>query len=975
MLWTSCGFAPSPANRTRRFCHAVAIACVLLCAALPAWSAPPRLPTTTTVLAVTSGGVAVTSVPSGSVVTLTATVTSVATYSGLVTPVTPGQVNFCDAATYCTGAHLLGTAQLTSLGIATYKFVPGPGTHSYKAVFVGTNSYAASPSLPVPLIVTGGAGVSAVGIQASGGQGDYDLLGTVSPAGTVSPTGQVFFLDTTNANYQLGAATLIPTGASNPSFRQSYSYQFPLGAGLEPGHVATGDFNNDGHPDILFASTELAAVYTLLGNGDGTFTTLSFPFPAVQSVEAPVVADFNSDGKLDFVLRTKTGLAVFLGNGDGTFTAGPTFSVAPLPTFAVADMNNDGIPDLLVGQGAALYTYLGNGSGGFAAPKLAFQGIIAGLGALTGDFNGDGDTDVLFISVFGSLQVLLGNGDGTLRSGPPISAQIEDDVRQGTVGDLNNDGITDLVIPIDFATHPPIVELGNGDGTFTILPRDAHLASASNSVALADFNGDGILDAVFPYLYGGDTNVYIGKGDGTFTPDIYSPGLAYFISQSLATADFNGDGQADIAEVFQGDYDQLVVLLSQSASTSAGYANGISPVGTGYHYVEAFYPGDANNPAGYSQTIALLAEQVTTNLTLTALPGSSPLGQNVTLTATLDQFFAQNHYASGDVTFTSNGNPIGTGTVTNGVATLTTSALPFGTDSLQASYPGDTNFTSSDSNVVPFTISAAQTGLTLNSSANPTTAGTPITLTAQLAFYNQSAAANQSVTLTYNPTGTAQVVVPLVTDANGTATYALPGGLAMGSYQFTATFAGIASQSAATASLTEVVNAAPDFTLTGPSPITFLTTTSDATPLTLASVGGFTANVALSCNASIPQYVCSMGPTSVPLSANGSDVVTLNLRWVGLTQAELGPGPRAILAALLPGSWLGLIGLRRRRRLRRLFGLLCLAVMASTISACTSADYPTIFGSYPVTVTATGTNASASTPTTHTLNMTAQIVR
>jgi hypothetical protein len=603
----------------------------------------------------------------------------------------------------------------------------------------------------------------------------------------------------------------------------------------------------------------------LLGNGDGTFTTLSFPLPAVQSVEAPIVADFNSDGKLDFVLRTKTGLAVFLGSGDGTFTAGPTFAVAPLPTFAVADMNNDGIPDLLVGQGVALYTYLGNGSGGFAAPKLAFQGIIAGQGALTGDFNGDGNTDVLFFSTFGTLQVLLGNGDGTLRSepaNPTISSQ--DGLTAGTVGDLNNDGIPDLVIADDFASMPPIILLGNGDGTFTVLPRDAHLTSASNAVALADFNGDGVLDAVFPYLYGGDTNVYIGKGDGTFTPDIYSPGLAYFISQSLATADFNGDGQADIAEVFQGDYDQLVVLLSQSASTSAGYADGISPVGTGYHYVEAYYPGDANNPEGTSQTVALLAEQVPTNLTLTVRPGgSSTLGQNVTLTATLDQFFAQNHYASGNVTFTSDGNPIGMGTVSNGVATLTTSALALGTDNLMASYPGDTNFTSSDSGVVPIVIIAPPP---------------------------------------------------------------------------------------------------PDFTITGPGTVTFLTTTSYDVPLTLTSTGGLAGSVALTCSAAIPQYVCAVTP-SVLLAANGSSVATLSLQWVGLTQASRASGVRAVLAAMF---LLGLVGLRRRRRWLR---LLCLAAMASAMSACGTAAYPTVFGSYPVTITATGAGA------THTVTVTAQIVR
>src|ERR1700761_9542898 len=74
---------------------------------------------TTTSLTVTSNGTGVTSVSAGTVVTLTATVTSGGT------PVTPGQVKFCNAsAAHCEDAALLATAQLTSSGIATYKFRP-----------------------------------------------------------------------------------------------------------------------------------------------------------------------------------------------------------------------------------------------------------------------------------------------------------------------------------------------------------------------------------------------------------------------------------------------------------------------------------------------------------------------------------------------------------------------------------------------------------------------------------------------------------------------------------------------------------------------------------------------------------------------------------------------------------------------------------------------------------------------------------
>ena len=90
---------------------------------------------TTATLAITSSGSTVSTVSAGTVITLTATVKAGAT------AVSPGLVNFCDAnATYCEDVHIIGSAQLTSSGSAVFKFRPGIGSRSYKAVFVGTNT-------------------------------------------------------------------------------------------------------------------------------------------------------------------------------------------------------------------------------------------------------------------------------------------------------------------------------------------------------------------------------------------------------------------------------------------------------------------------------------------------------------------------------------------------------------------------------------------------------------------------------------------------------------------------------------------------------------------------------------------------------------------------------------------------------------------------------------------------------------------
>jgi hypothetical protein len=100
--------------------------------------------TTTTTLTLSSS-----SVTSGTVVTFAASVSN-------GSPVTHGQVTFCDAsATYCEDSAIIGTAQLTYSGRAVIKLVPEIGSHSYKAVFRGTATDPGSTSVPQSLTVTG----------------------------------------------------------------------------------------------------------------------------------------------------------------------------------------------------------------------------------------------------------------------------------------------------------------------------------------------------------------------------------------------------------------------------------------------------------------------------------------------------------------------------------------------------------------------------------------------------------------------------------------------------------------------------------------------------------------------------------------------------------------------------------------------------------------------------------------------------
>jgi hypothetical protein len=317
---------------------------------------------TNTTLTVTSGGSDVTSVAAGTVITLTATVVFG------TTPVNPGQVRFCDASTkYCEDSALLATAQLTPAGTATYRFRPGIGSHSYQAVFVGTSSYARSTSTAVSLTVTGKYPTRTT-IASSGSPGDYTLTATVVSAGkTSAPTGEVSFLDTTNANAllgmaALGAATLSENLVPIPGYSVSFPYQ-----------IVVGDFNGDGIPDLASSGVTVA-----LGNGDGTFAVKSTPSGQGYGL---AVGDFNGDGILDLASAGGNSVTVLLGKGDGTFIEETTPNVGgALIGIVAADFNGDGILDVATvdATGNNVIVLLGNGDGTFTAGSTTYVGSAVG---------------------------------------------------------------------------------------------------------------------------------------------------------------------------------------------------------------------------------------------------------------------------------------------------------------------------------------------------------------------------------------------------------------------------------------------------------------------------------------------------------------------------------------------------------------------------------------------------------------------
>jgi hypothetical protein len=225
---------------------------------------------------------------------------------------------------------------------------------------------------------------------------------------------------------------------------------------------------------------------------------------------------------------------------------GTTFAA----TFMVVnDFNGDGYQDLAMLYTAenAVVILLGNGSGGFT-PASGGPYSTGGnpYSMVAADFNNDGIPDLAITSDADSnVTVLLGQGDGTFTpaSGSPFGVPLYPFGM--AVGDFNRDGNADLAIPSGTFNNVTVL-LGNGSGGFT--PASGSPITVGNGpflVAVADFNGDGNADIA---AIGQDQNVVVllGNGQGGFTTAA-NPASVGDYPYAVATADFNGDGKADLA--------------------------------------------------------------------------------------------------------------------------------------------------------------------------------------------------------------------------------------------------------------------------------------------------------------------------------------------------------------------------------------------------------------------------------------------
>jgi hypothetical protein len=317
------------------------------------------------------------------------------------------------------------------------------------------------------------------------------------------------------------------------------------------------------------------AISVLLGKGDGTFQP-----PVNYQVGAPpnfvAIGDLTGNHKLDLVVVSDGSYAVLLGNGDGTFQPAVTH---PLNTgtdrllrVLIGDVNGDNKPGLVIDDydAGTINVLLGNGDGTFQAPVAYNAGPHPHWLALA-DLTHDNHLDAIVANDdnFGgnyAFSVLLGKGDGTF--GAPTSYPTSTGTVGLTLGDFNHDGNLDVAVSDEYTEGIIDVYLGNGDGTFRRAGTYDAGGGLSRMIVAADFTGDGNLDLAVANSSTNNVSVLYGNGDGTFQPaQTYAVGSG---PDGIAVGDFNNDGAPDLVVGNSGSKTISLLLNEPPPATHFG---------------------------------------------------------------------------------------------------------------------------------------------------------------------------------------------------------------------------------------------------------------------------------------------------------------------------------------------------------------------------------------------------------------------
>lgn len=346
--------------------------------------------------------------------------------------------------------------------------------------------------------------------------------------------------------------------------------------GRSPREAAVADFNLDGHPDVAVINRVSSDVSILSGYpGQVGFGALDQFYLVDGEVSGLTVTDWNGDGRDDVIQshRASSDVSVRLASPDGSLGPPKFHTVGRLPAdMTVTDVNNDGFKDVVTAnlgvsgvERGSISVRLGNAEGGLE-PERRYElppevgGSLFGIEA--GDFNADGLLDIAVGFLDCRIGFFQGAGDGTFTQ-TQVQLLIYEP-RAMEVGDFDKDGDLDLA-GASYTGEIIVVENRGDILTSPALSMRKYPAGpekfGTTAMVAMDLNQDGDLDLVVGS--GSGAMVYHGGPGMDFILSATTlPGTGSIVASSVATADFDVDGDLDVAVACQ--VLSCVIMLTQS---------------------------------------------------------------------------------------------------------------------------------------------------------------------------------------------------------------------------------------------------------------------------------------------------------------------------------------------------------------------------------------------------------------------------
>ncbi len=354
--------------------------------------------------------------------------------------------------------------------------------------------------------------------------------------------------------------------------------------GVGPVGIVAGDFRNVGLEDLAVLN-EIDNTLTILQNqGAGTFLQAgnAISLGAARS-NAPTIAPsitssvLTTSGFHDLLVTDPVAntVQILLSNGDDTFTpaAGSPITVGQQPSAIIAgDFNADGFQDFLTTNFTdnTFSMFLGNGDGTFkqaAGSPFPLPSTATGPITMTAtDFNSDGILDLAIVNrTTNNVVILLGNSSGTfsLATGSPFA--VGNFPVAIASGDVNNDSHPDIAV-LNQNDNSVSVLLGNGDGTFVAATNSPLTTGQTPSaISIADFNADGNQDIAVTDPATDSVSVFLGLEGGLFAPPFELP--VGTNPSSILAAGLSGASLPDVAitDNPSGATGQVTVILSPAS--------------------------------------------------------------------------------------------------------------------------------------------------------------------------------------------------------------------------------------------------------------------------------------------------------------------------------------------------------------------------------------------------------------------------